>query len=102
MVLKKIIYFVEGKKHTVNAKKVFFLSPGLMFRRKSPPLLFTLPKEMTFPIGSIFCKPFKAIWLDKNMNATNVIDVKTWKYKINGRGKYLLEIPLRKSPSEKQ
>ncbi len=93
MVLKEITYFINGKKKKIKVKKVNPFSSGLLFRKKSPPLLFTLPKEIRFPITSIFCKPFKAIWLDKNMKATQIIDVKTWKWKIPGKGKYLLEIP---------
>lgn len=94
--LKKINYYVGRKKYGIQVKKVFFLSSGLLFRKNSPPLLFTLPKKMKFSIGSIFCNPFRAIWLDENMKATKVVDVKKWKWKIDGFGKYLLEIPFNK------
>jgi len=94
MTLKKITYFIDGKKKIIDVKKVSPMSPGLLFRRKSPPLLFSLSKETSFSIFSIFCKPFKAIWLDENMCATQIVDVKTWKWKIPGKGKYLLEIPV--------
>ena len=95
MVLEKISYFVKGKKKVIEVKKVTPLSTGLMFRRSSPPLLFVLNKEQNFSIISFFCKPFRAIWLDKNMKSTQVVDVKKWIWRIPGRGKYLLEIPLR-------
>jgi len=95
MVLEEITYFVNGKKHYATVKKVSILSPGLMLRRSSPPLLFTLSKDKNFSIISLFCKPFRAIWLDENMKSTKVIDVKNWKWRIPGHGKYLLEIPLR-------
>ncbi len=65
-----------------------------MFQKNSPPLLFSQQKNKYFPIISLFCKPFKAIWLDEKMRATKIIDVKSWKWWISGSGKYLLEIPM--------
>lgn len=94
MALKQITYFVDGKKKTIKVKKVHILSFGLMFRKNSPPLLFKIPKTMDAAITSIFCKPFKAIWLDDKMHATKVLEVKKWKFRIVGKGRYLLEIPL--------
>jgi uncharacterized membrane protein (UPF0127 family) len=96
MALKKITYYVDNKKETIKAKicdtplKKFL---GLMFRRKSPPLLFIFNKKKSLTIHSLFCKPFRAIWLDEKMHATKFIDVKNWKLNISGKGKYLLEIP---------
>jgi len=96
MELKQIAYFIDGKKKNIKVKlcntilKKFL---GLMFRRQSPPLLFIFNKNKTIAIHSFFCKPFKAIWLDKKMQATKIINVKNWKLNISGRGKYLLEIP---------
>ncbi|MBT6820206.1 hypothetical protein HOA55_02540 [archaeon] len=95
MVLEKFTYFVDGKKKTIDVKKVSIFSPGLLFRRKSPPLLFTLRKEKSFSIFSLFCKPFKAIWIDEKKRTTKIVDVKNWKLNIRGHGKYLLEIPTR-------
>ncbi|MFH1452157.1 MAG: hypothetical protein ABIF88_03210 [archaeon] len=97
MVLKKITYKIEDKNYLIEAKivdtplKKFF---GLMFKKNSPPLLFTFNKEKNLYIHSLFCKPFKAIWLDENMNAIKITDVKNWKFYIPGKGKYLLEIPM--------
>ncbi len=93
MVLKEITYFIKGEKRKLMVKQVSILSTGLMFRRKSPPLLFVIPKKMNATITSFFCKPFTAIWLDDKMRSTKVTDVKTWKLNISGRGKYILEIP---------
>lgn len=96
MKLEKITYYIKGKKKIIMAKKLktsWEMGRGLMFRKTSPPLFFT-SKINWNPITALFCKPFKAIWLDKNYHATKVIDVKTWKFNINGYGKYLLEIPL--------
>ena len=96
MTLKTITYTIDGKKKKIKVKKVWILSSGLMFKRKSPPLLFTIPRSMEAAITSIFCKPFKAIWLDDDMHVTQVIDVRKWKRKISGKGRYILEIPLNK------
>jgi len=68
---------------------------GLMFKSQSPPLLFIFNKEKTLSIHSFFCKPFIAIWLDKNKKATKVEKVTNWRLNISGRGKYLLEIPIK-------
>jgi len=94
--LSSIAYFVDGKKRTVRAKVLknpLEKALGLMFQKNSPPLFFTSNTLNYNPITSIFCKPFKAIWLDENMRATKIIEVKNWKLNINGHGKYLLEIP---------
>lgn len=96
MVLREITYFTKGKGKKVKVK--ICNTPlkklvGLMFKKNSPPLLFTFNKIKTLSIHSLFCKPFKAIWLDDKMHATQVIDVKNWKLNISGKGKYLLEIP---------
>ena len=64
-----------------------------MFKKKSSPLLFIFNKEKKLTIHSLFCKPFTAIWLDKNKKATKVENVNDWKFYISGRGKYLLEVP---------
>ena len=96
MNLKKITYYIDGKKKTIKAKlcdtpaKKFM---GLMFKKNSPPLLFVFNKNKKLSIHSFFCKPFRAIWLDEKMQSTKVIDVKKQKPNFSGKGKYLLEIP---------
>ncbi|MDO8623412.1 MAG: DUF192 domain-containing protein, partial [archaeon] len=65
---------------------------GLIFKNKSPPLLFIFNREKIISIHSLFCRPFVAIWLDKNKKVTKITDVKPWKTNISGKGKYLLEI----------
>src|SRR3989338_813904 len=97
MVLKKISYFIDGKKIKVEVEVCdtpFKKFKGLMFKKKSFPLLFIFRKEKNLSIHSFFCKPFKAIWLDKNMKSTKVIDVKKWKPNFSGNGKFILEIPI--------
>jgi len=96
MVLKEITYTIDGKKKRIKAKIMSSLiekAKGLMFKKTSPPLLFVFSKEKKLSIHSLFCRPFKAIWLDKNMKVTKFIDVKDWRLSITGYGKYLLEIP---------
>jgi len=95
--LEQITYYINNKSYKIKAKVLknpLEKALGLMFKKNSPPLFFTSNSLNYNPITSIFCKPFKAIWLDKKFHATKVIDVKTWKLNISGHGKYLLEIPL--------
>ena len=95
MVLKKITYSLDGKNKKIKVKICdTFLGKflGLMFKKNSQPLLFVFDKTKTLSIHSLFCKPFTAIWLDEKMHATKILDVKSWKLNISGRGKYLLEI----------
>ncbi len=92
----KISYYIKNKKFSIKAKLLTTIlqkATGLMFKKNSPPLLFIFNKNKTLSIHSLFCKPFKAIWLDDKMHATKMIDVKNWKLNISGKGKYLLEIP---------
>ena len=96
MVLKKIEYFVEGKKKTLKVElceSIWKKFRGLMFRKKSYPLFFIFNSFKKISIHSFFCKPFKAIWLDEKLNQVSFVDVKTKKLNISGSGKYLLEIP---------
>ncbi|MBT7101961.1 hypothetical protein HN935_00440 [archaeon] len=98
MVLKQITYYINNKPHKIKVKLCdtpLKKTTGLMFRSQSPPLLFVFNKNKTLAIHSLFCKPFRAIWLDDKMHATKIIDVKNWKLNLSGKGKYLLEIPTR-------
>jgi len=106
--MKEITYFIDGKREKIDVKicdTIFKKSLGLMFKKNSPALLFVFDKNKTLAIHSLFCKPFKAIWLDEKMHSTKFVDVKNWKLNISGKGKYLLEIPTplnnNKSPSIK-
>lgn len=98
MVLEIFTYYNEGIKTKIPVKVLRSITSkalGLMFKKKSPPLLFLFDKEKTISIHSFFCRPFKAIWLDSNKNVTKVVNVNKWKPSISGRGKYLLEIPIK-------
>ncbi len=97
MVLEKFTYYNKKKKikiYVKHCKSLWSKLSGLMFKNKSLPLLFVFNKEKNLSIHSFFCKPFKAIWLDKNKNVLKIIYVNKWKFNLSGRGKYLLEIPL--------
>ena len=98
MVLEKFVYFVGKKKTTIQVEvcdTILSKFSGLMFRKNSSPLLFIFNKEKQLNIHSFFCKPFRAIWLDKNKKTTKSVDIYNWRPNISGRGKYLLEIPLK-------
>jgi len=87
----------KGKKFSLDVeecKTLFEKTKGLMFRKKSKPLLFYFNKETREPIHSFFCKPFFAIWFNKN----KIVDakfVKSWKVSVKPLEKFdrLLEIP---------
>lgn len=90
----KFRYFDEKKK-VIDVKvcnSIWARFCGLMFKKNSPPLLFVFEKEKKLSIHSLFCRPFKAIWIDENKKVTKIVDVKNWKLSISGKGKYLLEI----------
>lgn len=97
MVLTSFTYYLNNKKQSIRVKEcrsIWSKFSGLMFKKNSPPLLFIFNKEKTLSIHSFFCKPFRAIWLDKKRKSTKSVDILTWRPNISGSGKYLLEIPL--------
>ena len=93
--MKNFKYKNGNKIETIKVKPVSVFSLGLMFKSKSPALLFELSREKKFSIHSFFCKPFETIWLDKNKKVVKKINIKNWGF-FSGRGKYLLEIPFRR------
>ena len=77
-----------------ECRSILSKTSGLMFRKKSKPLLFIYKKPTTESIHSFFCKSFITIWFNRN----KIIDVKIvhpWKINIKPRNKFdkLLEIP---------
>lgn len=95
--LKNFSYYKNNKKINIKVKvcdTIWLKFSGLMFRKKSYPLLFPFNKEKKLSIHSFFCVPFKAIWLDGKKEITKEIDIKKWRLNFSGKGKYLLEIPL--------
>jgi len=68
---------------------------GLMFRKNSMPLLFVFNHPTHQSIHSFFCKPFRAIWLNKG----EIIDekiVQPFSFSVKPRELFteLVEIPL--------
>jgi uncharacterized membrane protein (UPF0127 family) len=68
---------------------------GLMFKRKSRPLLFYFNRSVLTPIHSFFCRPFIAIWLN-NKKVVDIKYVRPWKVSVFPKEKFdrLLEIPI--------
>lgn len=97
--MKKFTYYENKKKRNINVEvceSILKKAKGLMFKRSSPPLLFTFKKERNISIHSFFCKPFKAIWLNKDKEVLKKKIVTKWLPNISGKGMFLLEIPLTK------
>jgi hypothetical protein len=93
MVLKKFSFNARRKRISLLVKGVSVLSPGLLFRKKSPILLWDLKKEKNFSIFSLFCRPFIAIWISDDKMVTKAEKIDRWRWKINGQGRYLIEVP---------
>jgi len=87
---KKKNFHLEVK----ECKSISAKARGLMFKKKSKPLLFIFKKLNRQPIHSFFCKPFIIIWFREN----KIIDtkvIKKWKFSIKPKEKFdkILEIP---------
>ncbi len=96
--MQNFTYLSNNKKKTIEVevcKSLWSKLSGLMFRKESPPLLFVFNKEKQLNIHSFFCKPFVAIWLNKNKEIIKKKHVSPWNSCVSGRGKYLLEIPIK-------
>ena len=93
----KFKFNYQGKGVELDVKEcrnVFSKVCGLMFRKKSPCLLFYFGKPERYRIHSFFCKPFAAIWFDGG----KIVDmkvIKSWRFFIRPVKKFdkLLEIP---------
>lgn len=88
----------KGKNFDMDVEECenyFSRARGLIFRKKSKPLLFMFGKQTKQAIHSLFCIPFIAVWF----NGDNVMDIKIvepWKISVFPCGKFnrLLEIPI--------
>jgi len=88
----------KGKKICIDVeecKTVLQKTHGLMFKKKSKPLLFIFGKKTSEGIHSFFCVPFIAIWFFND----KIIDIKyvrPWRFYVRPYGKFdkLLEIPV--------
>ena len=91
-------FTLNKKRYKVRVKViegVFSKFFGLMFKKKSPPLLFLFKRKTLQSIHSFFCMPFIAIWFLED----KVIDfrvIEGWRINIKPRRKFnkLLEIPF--------
>lgn len=95
--MEKFGFNYHGKKiilDVAECKNIFSQSRGLMFRKKSKPLLFTFKKPVKISIHSFFCMPFVAIWFNKN-KIVDVKIIKNWMLSITPKKEFdkLLEIP---------
>tara|TARA_Y100000310_G_C20466536_1_gene707921 strand:+ start:223 stop:525 length:303 start_codon:yes stop_codon:yes gene_type:complete len=68
---------------------------GLMFQTKPRNLLFIFKRPTRQPIHSLFCKPFRAVWLRKGKIIDDKI-VKPFSLSVRPKEKFtqLVEIPL--------
>lgn len=95
--IEEFTYFEKGSEKKIKTEvcdSVWKKFSGLMFKKKSLPLLFPFKKNKKIKIHSLFCIPFKAIWIDDKLRVTKKIDIKKIGLNFSGEGKYLLEIPL--------
>lgn len=88
---------IQKRKFNINVKKCESLYSqilGLMFKKKSRPLLFIFKKEKSIAIHSFFCKTFIAIWFI-NEKIIDIKIIKSNKFSIKPKQKFnkLLEIP---------
>mgnify|MGYP001030124943 FL=1 len=87
----------KNKIITLKVKKLTTIiqqSSGLMFKKKSPPLLFIQKKPVRYSIHSFFCKPFIAIWLlDDKIIDIKLINPNQLSIKPKEKFDKLLEIP---------
>jgi uncharacterized membrane protein (UPF0127 family) len=96
--MTKFSFNYKGKRFNLDVlecKTVFQKMHGLMFRKRSKPLLFIFDKKTLEPIHSFFCMPFIAIWIDSD----KIIDIKfvrPWRIYVKPSKKFdkLLEIPV--------
>ncbi len=93
----KFSFRYKNKKFNIDVEKcgtIFSQMAGLMFRRRSKPLLFIFRKPAKIAIHSFFCKPFIAIWF-LDYEIIDIKFVKPWKTHVKPRGRFnkLLEIP---------
>jgi len=97
MVVKDFTFKIKSEEFTIKVKPcntILSKTTGLMFRKNSPPLLFTFKKPTNQPIHSFFCLPFIAIWFLEN-KVTELRHIKPNQLSIKPKQKFtrLLEIP---------
>jgi len=93
----KFEFNYKGREFNLEVKECrnsFSKMMGLMFRKRSRPLLFIFSKPLNQKIHSFFCQPFFAIWF----SGDEIVDaelVKSWRFSVKSKNKFdkLLEIP---------
>lgn len=93
----KFKFIYKNKKRIIYVKilrDIFQQARGLMFKKKSKPLLFIFKNKKRRAIHSFFCKPFVAIWFDDD-EIVDVKIIKKHKFSIKPEKEFnkLLEIP---------
>jgi uncharacterized membrane protein (UPF0127 family) len=89
-------FYFNKKKVNLDVKEcksILSKTLGLMFRRKSEPLLFIFSKEKTLAIHSFFCQSFIAIWISSSGKIVKIEKITRWRPNFSAKGKYLLEVP---------
>ena len=101
--LEKVGFKFKGKKIEVEARgcNLFTDVIGLMFSRRenASALLFHFSKPVSMRIHSMFVFfPFVAVWLDENNEVIQIKTIKSWKFGIRPKKKFvkLIEIPINK------
>jgi len=94
----RVNFKLKGKNFSIGAKecRTFFQKgTGLMFQKKSLPLLFIFDKLVNEAIHSFFCVDFICIWFN-NGKVVDIQYVKPWKLYIKPKEKFdkFLEIPI--------
>ncbi len=97
MKLSTFNFKYKNKTYSIQVKEcktILQKTTGLMFRKKSPALLFLYTKPKKQAIHSFFCIPFIAIWFNKN-KIIKIKLVKPSNPSIKPKEKFdkLLEIP---------
>src|SRR3989344_2594152 len=93
---------IKNKFIEVEEMNGFDRFKGLMFRKKSKPLLFRFEKPVREPIHSFFCKSFYAVW----MKDGKIVDeklVKPFRFFVRPKDSFtdLVEFPVGKEKFKK-
>jgi uncharacterized membrane protein (UPF0127 family) len=93
-----IKFKIKDKEFKIKAKKcdnIFSQISGLMFRKKSLPLLFIFRKPKLISIHSFFCVPFVAIWFSEDkIIKTKIVSPNSFSIKPEKYFNKILEIPI--------
>jgi uncharacterized membrane protein (UPF0127 family) len=96
--MEKFDFIYNKKKISVNVivcDNVITHSTGIMFKKKSKPMLFVFKRPVGEAIHSFFCVPFISIWF-LNGRIIDIKHVKPWRLHVKPDKKFdkFLEIPV--------